>query len=665
MTLRTRFTLAVAAAVAAVALAITAVAFLVVRADLSNQVKHELQQQTAVVEQLARHYHGDIPAGWVPQDSKRFGAVSAYAQVVTAYGTVWAPAGDTGLLPATSAAQQVAADQYGSYYTETTMNGVRAMVLTTPLAPGLAVQLAVPLTTVDTELGSIGGTLVLLSAAGVALAALAGWGVARAGLAPVGRLAAVAEQVTATGDPGRRVEVDRTDELGRLAASFNTMLGALQRSLGAQRQLVSDASHELRTPLTSLRVNAELLASEPGLPEAERQEVLDRIVAQVEELGQLVAGVTELAKGEALDAVPGEVDLAEVVAAALEGARRDWPRTVFRADLEPNVVLGDGERLKTAVRNLLDNAAKFSPPGSPVEVRLHDGELSVRDHGPGIPPDDIPHVFDRFYRAASARSVPGSGLGLSIVRQVTESHGGTVEAEVVPPEPTGPGGGTLVRLRLPRPNRGTSTTARSVQKDLSGAGRSPYLWSGGVEQAADEEPLGGVDVADLLPLGLGGGRSEPRRQQYRPGPAAGDDAEDDAQDVDQAVLTAQDHVTQSVGAAGVTHEWPSWRRNFDGGRLRAWRAAHHRWCLPRCRRRLPDPAPTPGIASAPDRPGRSAWPRRSGPTQVQSSRSGRTGPGRRQGRRRRHASSCSWSSRFPPFMAAVRLRRLLISLTPG
>jgi two-component system, OmpR family, sensor histidine kinase MprB len=443
MTLRTRFIVAVAAAVAAVALGITAVAFLVVRADLTNQVRHELRQQAAVTEQLARHYHGHIPAGWVPQDSKRFAAVSAYAQVVTAHGTVWAPAGDSPLLPATTAAQQAAAGLRGSYYTETRLDGVRAMVLTTQLAPGLAVQLAVPLTVVDTEVGSIGATLALLSAAGVGLAALAGWAVARAGLAPVGRLAAVAEQVTATGDPGRRVQVDRADELGRLAASFNTMLGALQRSLTAQRQLISDASHELRTPLTSLRVNAELLAAEPGLPEAERQEVLDRIVAQATELGQLVAGVTELARGEALGAAPSELDFAEVVTASLQGARRDWPRAIFRADLRPCAVSGDGERLKTAVRNLLDNAAKFSPPGSVIEVRLHAGELTVRDHGPGIPRADLPYVFDRFYRVAAARGVPGSGLGLAIIRQVAESHSGTVEAE------SPPGGGTLIRFRLP------------------------------------------------------------------------------------------------------------------------------------------------------------------------------------------------------------------------
>jgi two-component system sensor histidine kinase MprB len=461
VTLRSRFTLAVAGAVAAVALAITAVAFLVVRADLNGQVQHQLRQQAAVVERAARHYHGHIPAGWVPHDSAGFGASSAYAQVVTARGSVWAPTGEAGLLPGSAAAAQVAAGQHGSYYTEATLGGVHAMVFTTPLAPGLAVQVAVPLNVVDTELGSIGATLALLSAAGVGLAALAGWGVARAGLAPVGRLAAVAEQVTATGDPGRRVEVDRADELGRLAASFNTMLGALQRSLAAQRQLVSDAGHELRTPLTSLRINAELLAAEPGLPQAERQEVLDRVVAQVTELSQLVAGVTELAKGEAVGPAPGEVDFGQVAAAALEGARRDWPRAVFTADLEPCLVRGDAERLKTAVRNLLDNAAKFSPPGSPIEVRLHAGELTVRDHGPGIPPDDLPRVFDRFYRATAARSVPGSGLGLSIARQVAEGHGGTVRAEVPA------GGGTLIRLHLPVSGSGSTRAPDAAPAGLA------------------------------------------------------------------------------------------------------------------------------------------------------------------------------------------------------
>jgi len=446
--LRTRFTVAVAAAVALVTLAITAVAFVVVRADLQDEVHHELQQQASVVFRIAHRFHGHIPAGWVPPHSNRFGVTSPYTQVVTASGAVWAPAGNAGLLTGDKAAVQVAAGKRGAYYAEDKLDGVRAMVLTTPLAPGLAVQVAVPLNVVQGELASVGETLALLSVIGVALAALAGWAVARAGLAPVARLAALAERVTETGDPAGRVEVVREDELGRLAASFNTMLQALQRSLDAQRQLISDASHELRTPMTSLRVNCELLAAAPGMPEPERQEVLSRIVAQVAELSQLVTSVTELARGEAQPGQeqPGrcaEVRLHEVVAASLDAARRDWPRITFTADLEPCLVTGQADRLGTAVRNLLDNAAKFGAPDAAVEVRLRAGQLTVRDRGPGIEPGDLPQVFDRFYRAPAARAVPGSGLGLSIVRQVAEHHGGSVEAEAAP------GGGTLIRLQLP------------------------------------------------------------------------------------------------------------------------------------------------------------------------------------------------------------------------
>jgi two-component system sensor histidine kinase MprB len=445
--LQTRFTVAVALAVAAVTLAITAVAFFVLRSDLQNRVKQELLERSATVHHLADRYHGRIPSRWVPPQSDRFGVASPFTQLVTAGGEVWAPVSGAGLLPATAAAEQVAAGHRASYYSQTTLDGVHAMVLTAPLAPGLAVQLAEPLDAVDAEMTSVATTLVLLSAIGVGLVALAGRGVARAGLAPVSRLAAVAEQVTATGHPVGRVEVHRPDELGRLASSFNKMLHALQRSVDAQQQLVGDASHELRTPLTSLRINAELLAANPGLDEAERQEVLDRVVAQAAELGDLVAKLTELARGESVTAMPDDVELHTIAAACLRAAQQDWPRTPFTAELEPVVVFGSAGRLQIAVRNLLDNAAKFSPPGAPVTLRLaldiSGMELTVHDQGPGIAPADLPHVFDRFYRSPSARGVPGSGLGLSIVRQVAEGHGGTVQAE------SGPGQGTVIRLCLP------------------------------------------------------------------------------------------------------------------------------------------------------------------------------------------------------------------------
>ena len=221
------------------------------------------------------------------------------------------------------------------------------------------------------------------------------------------------------------------------------MLGALQRSLQAQRRLVSDASHELRTPLASLRINVDVLAENPDLPVAERQEVLARVTDQVVELSRLVASVTDLARGEPPAATRCPLPLDAVVADALEAARRDWPKTEFDARLSGGIVEGSDQRLRVAYKNLLDNAAKFGPAEGPVHVRLNGGELTVRDHGPGIDDEDLPFVFDRFYRAASSRSAPGSGLGLAVVQEIITGHGGTIAAEHAPR------GGTVMRVILP------------------------------------------------------------------------------------------------------------------------------------------------------------------------------------------------------------------------
>jgi two-component system, OmpR family, sensor histidine kinase MprB len=442
ITLKTRFTLVAAGAVAAVALAITAVAFIAIRTDLQNQVRQEVAARADTVVHQARQYRGQIPDHWVPSHSAGFGVLT-YTQLITSTGAVWAPQGDLHLLRPSLTAIDVAAGRAGAFYAVSQVDGTRSMVLTAPLAPGLAMQVAEPLTSTDTEVRRVGATLAILSAIGVLAATLLGWAVARAGLAPVARLASVAEEVSLTGDPDKRVQVGRRDELGRLAATFNAMLGALQRSLDAQRRLVSDASHELRTPLASLRINVDVLGENPDMPAAERQEVLARVTDQVAELSRLVASVTDLARGEppATDRFP--VQLSAVVADALEAARRDWPKTEFSAYLAGGVVEGSAERLRVAFKNLLDNAAKFGPPEGPVQVRLTGGELTVRDHGPGIADDDLPFVFDRFYRALSSRAAPGSGLGLAVVREIAVGHGGTVAAEPAPH------GGTVMRLTLP------------------------------------------------------------------------------------------------------------------------------------------------------------------------------------------------------------------------
>jgi two-component system, OmpR family, sensor histidine kinase MprB len=442
LTLQARFTLVAAGAVAAVAIAITAVAFVAIRTSLQNQVRQEVATRADSVDHLARQFHGHVQNGWVPPHSSPGFGVITYTQVITSAGVVWAPPNDRGLLTPSEAAIEVAAGA-PSFYAVSQVNGTRAMVLTAPLAPGLAMQVAEPLTSTDSQVARVGATLATLSAIGVLVATVLGWAVARAGLSPVTRLASVAEEVSLTGDPDRRVEVGRRDELGRLATTFNAMLGALQRSLHAQRRLVTDASHELRTPLTSLRLNVDVLTENPDLPAEERMEVLARVTDQVAELSRLVASVTDLARGEPPAADMFPVQLNAIAAEALDAARRDWPKTEFDAFLAGGVIEGSADRLRVAFKNLLDNAAKFGPPEGPVQVRLAGGEFTVRDHGPGIAEEDLPFVFDRFYRALSSRSAPGSGLGLAVVREIVIGHGGTIAAE------SAPSGGTVMRLTFP------------------------------------------------------------------------------------------------------------------------------------------------------------------------------------------------------------------------
>ena len=319
-------------------------------------------------------------------------------------------------------------------------------MLTIPLGGGYAVQVARSLEEVDSILGKIKRWLIALALVGIALAAGLGLLVARAVLAPVQRLTRTAEDVSETRDLSRRIDASGTDELSRLAATFNTMLAALEESARAQRQLVSDASHELRTPLTSLRTNIEVLARDEALPPHDREQLLRDVTEQLTEMTALIAELVELARGDQAPVEPEDVRLDLATADAIERTRRNRPGISFKPDLQESMVRGVPSTIERAISNLLDNAAKWSPPDGEIEVTVRDGELTVRDHGPGIDPDDLPFVFDRFYRAPSARGMPGSGLGLAIVRQVAEAHGGTVTAEAAE------GGGTRMRLTLPAQN---------------------------------------------------------------------------------------------------------------------------------------------------------------------------------------------------------------------
>ena len=258
-------------------------------------------------------------------------------------------------------------------------------------------------------------------------ASLAGWGVARNGLRPVRRLTDAAEDIARTEklDP---IEVEGNDEIARLARAFNAMLAALSASRDRQRQLVADAGHELRTPLTSLRTNLDLLTQadrQGGLSEASRAELLDDVRFQIEELTTLIGDLTELARDEP-DAVRARASSTSrrSPSAPSSGSAAGPAACTSTCTPSPGGCHGDSAALERAVTNLLDNAAKWSPPLGTVTVRLTDGTLQVSDQGHGIAESDLPHVFDRFYRSPESRTMPGSGLGLSIVRQVAERHGG-------------------------------------------------------------------------------------------------------------------------------------------------------------------------------------------------------------------------------------------------
>jgi len=437
MSLRARLTLAVAVAVAAAVAIVCGVVYVIVRGDLRGQVDDTLRNRAAAAQ--AAFNRPGFGRFFAPLGS---GGGDTLIQLVQSNGTVLRAPYSPIAIPVDRQTKLVAGGTHDGYLADSTVDGVHVRVLTAPLGQGLAVQVLRPLQEVDRTLNRLALLMVLVAAGGVALAVAAGAIVSRAALAPVRRLGNATEEVARTHDLSLRVEVEGTDELAGLAESFNEMLGELEESVGAQRQLVADASHELRTPLTSLRTNIEVLAR-GDIPKGERREQLLRdLTEQLEEMSALVNDLVELARENAQQPDPEELRLDLLVADVIERAQRRAPQVTIESTLEESTVRGVPTALERAAGNLLDNAVKWSPPGGVIEVAVHGAEVTVRDHGCGIDEADLPLVFDRFYRAPAARGMPGSGLGLAIVKQVAEQHGGSVSAEAAE------GGGALLRLSL-------------------------------------------------------------------------------------------------------------------------------------------------------------------------------------------------------------------------
>lgn len=451
MTLRTRIAAAAGIAVAITAIALAVGNWIATRDALRAEVDRALVQ---AADGFARGPQGGpdpgandpgggagSPPSLPPQP---FGGATGTLQLVSAAGVASRPPGAS-TLPVDAATREIAAAGTGRRFRDVTVDGVDLRVLAQGVDTRGAVQVARPLTEVNRTLDRMLVAVIAIGVGGIAVAALLGAWVARTALAPVRRFTGRTEAIAGDPDPSHRLPIEGHDELTRLARSFNRTLDALEASVESQRNLVADAGHELRTPLASLRTNIQVLEHADRLAPEDVAALREDIVAELDELTALVADVVELARGARPGEVVDDVRLDELVANLVERFQRRMPDVAFRCSLEPALVSGEPERIGRAVSNLLDNARKWSPPGTEVEVTVRDGWVSVRDHGPGFTAADLPHVFDRFYRAADARRLPGSGLGLAIVRQAAESHGGVAEAV------NADGGGAVVRVRFTPP----------------------------------------------------------------------------------------------------------------------------------------------------------------------------------------------------------------------
>lgn len=453
MRLRTRVTLAAGFAVLLAVMAVSIAVYVVVRGNLHDQIDESLSSFGSVEQHGFPHDSWTLPRHLPLVEDVFMQVVDRDGDIVSMF--------DDRPLPVSADVLAVARGERDENFFDADVDGTPVRVYATSAGQGAALEVGRSLAEVDQALRQLVLTLTAISLAAVGLAAVIGRLVAAAAAAPVRRVAEAAERVAHTGELSHHIAVPSGDDLARLAASFNSMLDALSEALAQQRQLVADASHELRTPLATVRTNVEVLTRADELSPDERAMLIRDTVVQLGELSRLVGDLVELARGDGQEEPLTVVDLHDLTRRAVEVVGRNYPAIVFRVDGGQSLIRGAPGRVWKAVSNLIDNAAKWSPPGAQVEIAVRDGKVTVRDHGPGIDPADLPHVFDRFYRSPEARAMPGSGLGLAIVKQVADSHGGTVTAA------TARDGGALFVLQFPAVGGDAGVTEPEVPSGFS------------------------------------------------------------------------------------------------------------------------------------------------------------------------------------------------------
>ena len=428
--LRDRLAALVAAAVAS-AVAVTGIAaWLITNVTVYNQLDAELVDIAAVT---ANWVAVDIE-GMGGLDSNALKAANVTVMLLRSDGRLTTLPGEKVSTNPGSEELSVARRQQGSSArTGIASNGEPYRIVAVPFqstTEKFALVLGRPLEATNNIMGTLAWSLVLFGVLGAAVSSAIGFVIARSAIRPVQRLTEAVTRVTDTNDL-TPITVDGSGELADLGRSFNTMLGTLASSRERQKRLIADAGHELRTPLTALRTNVELLVADERsnmLPEGARGDILRDIAGQLGEFTTLVGDLVHLSREDVVEPHPEPIDLRDVINSAIARAKRRGPSLSFDVELNPLYLVGEPDSLERAITNLLDNAVKFSPPGGTIHVLLEGDRLRISDQGPGIPDDELPHVFDRFWRSPSARNAPGSGLGLSIVAQTIKAHGGWVKA---------------------------------------------------------------------------------------------------------------------------------------------------------------------------------------------------------------------------------------------
>jgi two-component system sensor histidine kinase MprB len=392
---------------------------------------------TATTSQVDHEQHED------DEGPGRYFDYDAVQQRVGADGSVTQLVSTQPKLPVDGEDSSIATSGTGSHYRDVTVATVQYRMITEGLGTGNgAVQIARRVSETHDILDVLRERLLLIALAGVGVAAIVAWLVGRRLTKPIRTLTRTAEHIAQTQDLTTPIPVKGDDDVGRLAASFNTMLVALDTSRQQQQRLIMDASHELRTPLTAVRTNIDFLAHATTLGAEERAQLIDETRLELDELTNLVSEMVELATDVRNEEPIDTVDLGELAGEVAQRFRRRTGREIEVDTEAAGAVEGRRSMLDRAVSNLVDNALKFSPAGEPVEITVRGARIEVADRGPGVADEDRTRVFDRFYRATGARTLPGSGLGLSIVAQIAQLHGGRATLE--PRD----GGGTVAIVDL-------------------------------------------------------------------------------------------------------------------------------------------------------------------------------------------------------------------------